>query len=389
MNIQDPATRPKGTRERTLDEVKAEFMRRAGKLNPFEDIKPEDAAKVMAALTSLDKDHWAEEWRKIGLAYEAKADALEKTDGSRERLAELYMQAFDACRVGRYPSPVSPGKLAAYHYSLRMFGKAAKYFDPPLEIVEIPFEGKKLVGYLQKPPGVTKPAVIMHWGGVDGWKEDRLKIAAAIMKAGLASFTIDMPGSGENPVLYGDPAAERTYFAWLDYLPTRSDIDGRTVAVWGGSFGAYWAARLAYTAADRIKGAVFHGGNVHYGFQKEWLVPAFTTGGATYLFGAQSLLDARGRAMGVKTVEEFLEAVAPLSLKTMGLLDQPSAPLLGVNGKLDDQAPVDDIYLLLEHGNPKSARIYPEGHHMGRTPGQPADEIATTIVAWLKDRLAQ
>jgi pimeloyl-ACP methyl ester carboxylesterase len=389
MNIQDPATRPKGSRERTLDEVKAEFMRRAGLLNPFEDIKREDAEKVMAALTSLDKDHWADEWCKIGHAYEAKADALAKTDGSRETLRELYLHAFDACRVGRYPSPVSPGKLVAYHYSLRMFSKASRYFDPPLEIIEIPFEGKKLVGYLQKPPGVTKPAVVMHWGGVDGWKEDRLKIAAAILKAGLASFTIDMPGSGENPVLYGDPAAERTYLTWLDYLPTRSDIEGRTVAVWGGSFGAYWAARLAFTAADRIKGAVFHGGNVHYGFQKEWLVPAFTTGGATYLFGAQSLLDARGRAMGVTTVDEFLEAVAPLSLKTMGLLDKPSAPLLGVNGKLDDQAPVDDIYLLLEHGNPKSARVYPEGHHMGRTPGQPADEIATTIVAWLKDQLAR
>ena len=135
--------------------------------------------------------------------------------------------------------------------------------------------------------------------------------------------------------------------------------------------------------------AVFHGGNVHYGFQKEWLIPAFTTGGATYLFGAQSLLDARGRAMGVRTVDEFLEAVAPLSLKTMGLLDKPSAPLLGVNGKLDDQAPVSDIYLLMEHGNPKSARVYPEGHHMGRTPGQDPHEIAETIVAWLKDQIAR
>jgi len=386
MNVQD---RPKGSRERTLDEVKAEFMRRAGKLNPFEDIKREDAEKVMAALKNLDKDHWAEEWCKIGLGYEAQGDALAKTDGSRETLRELYMHAFDACRVGRYPSPVSPGKLVAYHYSVRMFSKASRYFDPPLEIVEIPFEGKKLVGYLQKPPGVAKPAVVMHWGGVDGWKEDRLRIANEIMKAGLASFTIDMPGSGENPVLYGDPLAEKTYFAWLDYLPTRSDVDGNTVGVWGGSFGAYWAARLAFTAADRIKGAVFHGGNVHYGFQKEWLIPAFTTGGATYLFGAHSLLEARGRAMGVKTVEEFLAAVAPLSLKTMGLLDKPSAPLLGVNGKLDDQAPVDDIYLLLEHGSPKSAKIYPEGHHMGRTPGQPADEIAVTIVKWLKEQLAR
>jgi esterase FrsA len=385
MNIQN---QPKGSRERTLDEVKAEFMRRAGKLNPFEDIKREDAEQVMAALKSLDKDHWAEEWSKIGLGYEAKGDAAAKAGANGKELAEIYMHAFDACRVGRYPSPTSPGKLQAFQHSLRMFRKAAKYFDPPLEIIEVPFEGKKLVGYLQKPPGVTKPAVVMHWGGVDGWKEDRLKIAKTAMDAGLASLTIDMPGSGENPVLYGDPAAERTFFTWLDYLPTRNDVDGKRVAVWGGSFGAYWAARLAHTAADRIKGAVFHGGNVHYGFQPEWLVPAFTTGGATYLFGAASLLDARGRAMGVKTVEEFLAAVAPLSLKTMGLLDKKSAPLLGVNGKLDDQAPIADVYLLMEHGSPKSARVYPEGHHMGRTPGQHPDEIAYTIVGWLKERLS-
>ena len=384
MNVQN---QPKGSRERTLDEVKAEFMRRAGRLNPFEDLKREDAEQVMAALKSLDKDHWAEEWSKIGLGYEAKGDAAAKAGASGKELAEIYMHAFDACRVGRYPSPTSPGKLQAFQHSLRMFRKAAKHFDPPLEIIEIPFEGKKLVGYLQKPPGVTKPPVVMHWGGVDGWKEDRLKIAKTAMDSGLASLTIDMPGSGENPVLYGDAATERTYFAWLDYLPTRSDVDGRRVAVWGGSFGAYWAARLAHTAADRIKGAVFHGGNVHYGFQREWLVPAFTTGGATYLFGAASLLDARGRAMGVKTIEEFLAAVAPLSLETMGLLDKKSAPLLGVNGKLDDQAPIADVYLLMEHGSPKSARVYPEGHHMGRTPGQHPDEIANTIVGWLKERL--
>ena len=41
----------------------------------------------------------------------------------------------------------------------------------------------------------------------------------------------------------------------------------------------------------------------------------------------------------------------------------------------------------MEHGNPKSARVYPEGHHMGRTPGQHPDEIANTIVGWLRERL--
>jgi len=387
MNLQAAPPQPTGSRERSLDEVKAEFMRRVGRFSPFEEIRRDDAAAVMQALQNLDKDHWAAEWSKIGLGYEAKADKRAAAGAAAGELVELYMHAFDACRVGRYPTPDSPGKLEAYTNSLRMFRKAAKYFEPPLEIVELPFAGKTLVGYLQRPPGVAKPPVVMHWGGVDGWKEDRLRIAKAVMEQNLASLTIDMPGTGENPVLYSDPAAERTFLAWLDYLPRRSDIDGARVGVWGGSFGAYWAARLAYVAADRIKGAVFHGGNVHYGFQKQWLVPAFTTGGATYLFGAHSLLEARGRAMGTTTLEEFLAVAPSFSLKTMGLLDKPSAPILGVNGKLDDQAPVADIYLLLEHGTPKSARIYADGHHMGRTPGEPAEHITATIVAWLRGQL--
>jgi esterase FrsA len=388
MNLQTTVAQLAGSRERSLDEVKAEFLRRAGRLNPFEDIRRDDAERVMASLKSLDKDEWAAAWSKVGRGYEEKADARAKAGAGGAELSELYLHAFDACRVGRYPTPNSPGKLDAYRHSLRMFRKAARFFDPPLEIIELPFDGgSKLIGYLQLPPGVNKPPVVLHWGGVDGWKEDRLRIATAIMQQGLASLTVDMPGSGENPVLYRDAAAERTFTAWLDYLPRRAEVDGARVAVWGGSFGAYWAARLAHVVPDRIKGAVFHGGNIHYGFQKEWLVPAFTTGGATYLFGAHSLFEARGRAMGVKTVEEFLAAAPGLSLLTLGLLDKPSAPILGVNGKLDDQAPVADIYLLMEHGSPKSARIYPNGHHMGRTPGEPSEHITTTIVAWLKRQL--
>jgi esterase FrsA len=374
---------------RTLDEVKAELMRRAGRLNPFEDIRREDAEQVANALTSLDRDLWAELWSRIGLAYEAQGDERAKQGAPGRELASLYTLAFDYCRVGRYPAPSTPGKKASYQHSLRMFRKAAKHYEPALTIIELPFEGQTLVGYLQLPPGVAKPPVALHWGGVDGWKEDRLRAAAFILRAGLASLTIDMPGTGENPVRYGDPLAGGTYTAWLDHLAQRTDVDGSRVAVWGGSFGAYWAARLAHTHAARIKGAVFHGGNVHYGFQEKWLVPAFTTGGATYLFGAGSLLEARGEAMGTKTMEEFLAAVPRLSLLDSGLLDRPSAPILGINGKLDDQAPVEDIYLLMEHGSPKEARIYPKGHHMGRTPGMPEDEIRTTIVGWMKEKLVR
>ena len=40
----------------------------------------------------------------------------------------------------------------------------------------------------------------MHWGGVDGWKEDRQRASSAIHRAALATLTIDMPGTGEAPV---------------------------------------------------------------------------------------------------------------------------------------------------------------------------------------------
>ena len=379
--------RQKGTEVRSLDEVKAEVMRRAGRINPFEGIRRDDAEKVLASLTSLDPDAWGEAWCRVGLDHEAKADALAKQGAADKELADAYMLAFSNCMIARYPVPSSAKKLDAYRQSLRMFRKAAAHFDPPLTIVEIPFEGKTLTGYLQIPHGVTRPPVVIHWGGVDGWKEDRQRASALLHRAGLATLTVDMPGTGENPVLYGDAAAQRTYGAWIDHLAQRNDVDGSRIGVWGGSFGAYWAARLAYVEASRLKAAVFQGGNAHYGFQEKWLVPAFTTGGATYLFGAASLLEARGRALGTKTMAEFLAAAPKLSLKELGLLDKPSAAILGVNGKHDDQAPVADIHLLMEHGSPKCARIYADGHHMGRTPGQPADHITHTIVDWLKAQL--
>jgi esterase FrsA len=376
-------------RERPLPQVKSEITRRAGHLNPLEGIRAGDAARVSAALTSLDRDEWAREWSKFGVEYEAQADALEKSGGDKNKCRELYELAFHNFRVARYPCAGSPGQAQAYRDSVRAFRKAARYFDPPLEIVEVPFGDRKLTGYLQIPQGITRPPVVMHWGGVDGWKEDRQRGHARFNRVGVAGFAIDMPGTGESPVKFTDADATRTFSVLIDYLLTRKDIDATRLGVWGGSYGGYWAAKLAFVEAKRLKGAVFHGSNVHYGFQEDWLRPALTERASVAIFGPIGLFQARSKAMGVKTLDEFLKVAPALSLKTQGLLDQSSAPILGVNGKLDDQAPVEDIYLLMEHGNPKEARIYPQGGHMGRGGGVKDEEIAGMIVSWLTMRLAQ
>ena len=373
----------------SLEDIKKEVLRRAGsRISPFEAIKKEDAERVVSALTSLDRDHWAALWSKLGQEYEAQADALAAKGGNAHETCETYLLSFDYFRIARYPVPSTPGKQAAYRESLRVFLKAARYFDPPLEIVEVPFDDKKLIGYLQIPKNVAKPPVVLQWGGVDGWKEDRTTASRALNALGIATMSIDMPGTGENPVRYIDPRAERTFSTWIDYLVKRSEIDASRIAVWGGSFGGYWAARMAYVEAKRLKGAVFQGGSVHYGLQRDWLIPALTKTASTYLFGPASLLEARSQAMGVNSLEELLDEAEKLSLVKLGLIDKPSATILGINGKLDDQAPVNDIYLLMEHGRPKEARVFPQGGHMGRTPGMDASVILDVITGWLKERLS-
>jgi len=373
--------------EKTIEEIKADILHRAGRINPFERVKREDVEQVVSRLSNLEPDLWGKEWGRIGLKYEALAAEQEKQGRSKEA-GETYYLAYEYFRIGRYPVPSSPEKMNCYKGALRTFLKAAPTMKPPLERVEIPFEEKKVVGYLQIPEGADRPPVVMHWGGVDGWKEDRRSNSDVLLKMGLACFTIDMPGAGENPCLGGDLKAERTFSAAMDYLETRKDIDGKRIACMGGSFGGYWAAKLAHVEAKRLRGAVNWGAGVHRTFQQEWLRPALTLTSSQYLMGPASLLDARSYIFGVKTLEETLEIAPSLSLVEQGLIDQPCAPLLCINGKEDDQHPISDLYLLAEHGSPKDLRIIAGAGHMGRKRGESNDEVVDIVTRWLKEKLS-
>ncbi|HEY1233909.1 MAG TPA: alpha/beta fold hydrolase [Candidatus Binatia bacterium] len=373
--------------EKTLDDIKADILHRAERINPFERVRREDVEQVVSRLSSLEPDLWGKEWGKIGSKYESFADEQQRQGKSKEA-GDSYYLAYEYFRIGRYPVPSSPEKMSCYKGALRTFLKAASTMEPPLERVEIPFEGKKVVGYLQVPRGSGRPAVVMHWGGVDGWKEDRRSNSDVLLRMGLACFTIDMPGAGENPCLGSDLSAERTFSAAINYLETRKDIDGKRIACMGGSFGGYWAAKLAHVESKRLRGAVNWGAGVHRTFQEEWLRPALTSTASQYLMGPASLLDARAYIFGVKTLEETLKIAPSLSLVAQGLIDQPCAPLLCINGKEDDQHPISDLYLLAEHGSPKDVRVIAGAGHMGRRRGESNDEVVGIIARWLKEKLA-
>ena len=121
---------------RTLEEVKSFVMERAGKRGAFAEVKADEVRKILDNIKTLDRDEWAREWCKVGLAYEAKGDELEKKGAPGKEIADTFHHGFHYCMLARYPAPTSPGKLEAYHHSMRLFRKAAKHFDPPLRIDE-------------------------------------------------------------------------------------------------------------------------------------------------------------------------------------------------------------------------------------------------------------
>ncbi|HWP60206.1 MAG TPA: alpha/beta fold hydrolase [Candidatus Acidoferrales bacterium] len=358
---------------RTLDEIKADIRSRVGHRVPFIHAEKPEVDEALSKLENLDPERWAAAWNELGARWENKARAAE-AENNAGAAKEAYLKAYGYYGIGRHPFPSSPGKVRAYEKTKEMYLAAARYFEIPLERVTIPFGEKSLVGYLRL-PGKTPAPLVVHWGGIDNWKEERHTFAESFVKEGWGCFVMDSPGTGDCPVLAG-PDADRVYAAALDYLARRPEVDPGRIAVVGASFGGYWSTKLAYAESRRLCAAVNWGGGVHYFFQRDW--QERSRNALSYLF---DLIEARANLFGKKTFEELVKAMPALSLKDQGWLDKPCAPLLLVNGKEDTQVPIEDFYLLLETGDPKDARLFPGGH-MG-----PIPEVFRTVVNWLHSKL--
>jgi esterase FrsA len=362
-------------RVKSLDEIKTMIRDRTGKRNIFRRAKPEDVESVLANLTSKDPELWATEWSRVAKPYEEEAARHEQAGRSQDA-REAYLQAYTYYATGRYPVPHTVGKQACFRKSLEMYEKAGRYFAPPLEKVNIPFDDKTVPTYLRIPRDGRKHSVVINFGGIDSFKAESFEYDEALQEGGMGSCAVDMPGVGECSIK-ASITADALYSAVIDYLEKRADVDAKRIAIMGRSFGGYWAAKMAFVEAKRLRASVVWGGGVHYFFQPDWLRES--TNAESYLMDHDV---ARCNIFGVKNVEELLRLWPSLSLKTQGWLEKPSCPMLIVNGKDDVQTPISDLYILLEYGAPKSARVFPGGH-MGQTP-----ETLPTVIAWLKNELS-
>jgi esterase FrsA len=338
-----------------------------------------DAAAANAAIDRLvgtDGDRWAEEWSAAARPFAALA-AEREAAGDRAGARDAYLRAYGLFHVGRFPTCNTSAKVDCYRRSVEMYRQAGRYFDPPLEVHDVPFagragEGDRVTFYLRRRPSAVPRPVLLRWGGIDTWKEERHDINEHMLEAGFATLNVDMPGVGESPVK-GSVDAERQFVPVLDWIRAQPDLDSSRVVVLGMSYGGYWATKLAHVYAERFCAAVNWGGGIDRFFTREW--NERSRGASSYLMDLEA---ARARTVGAASYDDYIEAVAEFSLVRQGVLDRPHPPFLIVNGRDDEQVPLDDMLVLTEHGGPKTIRLFPGGH-MGYGPNTLA-----TVTAWMQ-----
>ena len=369
-------TQAERTGPRTLDDAKQWMHAKADqRVHPLGLTDLETTHRLIEELRGLDGENWAQVWRGAGDAAFAQAEAAERAhDLATAR--HLFQQAYGFFFLGRFPCPNHPAKLESYVRERAAYLRYGSLLPEPVERVTIPLNAKgdekSVVCYLRRPTNIGRPAVVVMWGGVDAWKEEMTELSNALLKQGFATVALDNVGTGESP-LTADVDSERQFLPVFDWVAQQSHLDGARPLILGRSFGGYWATKLAHLYPERFTAAVNWGGGAHHMFQREWVEQSRYPD--SYLM---ELVETRCRMLGASNDEEYVAGFARMSLVDQGLLDRPCAPLLLINGRYDRQCPVEDMFLLMEHGSPKSVRFMPGGH-MGFGP-----ETVPTIVTWLK-----
>ena len=206
-----------------------------------------------------DAASWQEQW--IATAERAEARGRKSlAEGHVVSAREQLLRASNYYRFGLLAMMTDDPRLRATAAKSRNAMKeAGKLFDPPLEYVEIPFEGTVMPGYFRKAAADGKPRkTLLMLGGGETFAEDLVfYIMPQAIERGYNFMTLDLPGQGLLP-LEGKtfrPEMYRGIKKAVDFLAARKDVDKSRLAAFGISGGGGFAPQAA-EHDPRIKAVV-------------------------------------------------------------------------------------------------------------------------------------
>ncbi|MEX0699286.1 MAG: alpha/beta fold hydrolase [Acidimicrobiia bacterium] len=293
-------------------------------------------------------EDWLDAWcltgdRHAELAWTAEAG------GHRLTAGEAWVRAALCYHFAKFVWMVDIERnQATTRRAIEALASAHRLLDPTAERVEIPWEGTYVIGNLRRPPGVTRPPLVLTIPGLDSTKEEFFNWEEVFLRRGLATFSLDGPGQGETGFDTSiRPDYETVVAVALDWLERRNDIDARRVGAVGVSLGGYYAAR-AIAFEPRLTAACVIGGP--YDFGELWdLLPPNTRETFRHHSGAGDEEDARKRA---------------LELSLLGIAPKITSPLLVIFGKLDRLIPYQQAERLASEAPGSRLVMFEEGNHV-------------------------
>ncbi len=202
-----------------------------------------------------DPESWHTAWAELAHRVESQAThALE--NGRRVSAREAYLRAFTYHQMGAiFLRPRDQRLRETWQRAQWCFRQAAAQFSPPIEPIQIPFEGKSLPGYfLRGNDGNKTPTLIMIGGGETCAEELYFWVGPAGARRGYHVLMADLPGQGGTPFdgLFFRTDSEAPIKAVVDYALARPEVDADRLGLFGISGGGYMVSR-AITFEKRIK----------------------------------------------------------------------------------------------------------------------------------------
>lgn len=260
--------------------------------------------------------------------------------------------------LARFPFINDDAGKHAYGLHNEAYIQANKYSPYPMEIMDIPIQGKNGRVFLRLPDSTQSSfPVVMLSGGIDTWKSDLElhSLSEAFLKLGMAVLMIDVPGTGECP-MPGSSTAHAWYLATIEQLKKHPRINGSSIGFYGLSLGGYWSSKLAFIAPE-LAGVVNNGGPVHYTFQHEWLEnkPQGLKLTLANMLGDEISSD----------VNKAIEKIASFSLLQEKCFHNGNyAPILNINGKDDTLVTLQEIKFFDEHHIQQDTLLFSHDRHV-------------------------
>jgi dienelactone hydrolase len=309
-------------------------------------------------------DRWLPEWVEQARRWGRLGDE-QLAAGRRLTAGEAFVQAGLFYHWATFLSVQDTAAwTAALEELAEVWRKAAPLVDPPMELVDVPFEGTALPGYLRRPHGVERPPLVVLVPGADSSKEELYDLGERIVRRGLAIFAFDGPGHGlVSTRLKLRPDYELPIAAVLDHLLARADVDPQRVAVAGISYGGMFAIRAA-AFDERVRAAVS---------MSSWYSPAGR-------YATQPEISKLGLVQYMGDPERVQD-----SLTMAGVAERVTVPVLQVYGGRDAASPPAQAeQVAAELAGPKELVVYEEGVHVANNL---AFESRSLVADWLSERL--